>query len=188
MPSNEATLSTLIPLSDLSIEQRAAVRRNVEDILVRAAVKVAIRQDPADLIIRDTLPNTDLGLAAQEDWLIAGAGVVATELQYFSQALANDRCVAFYGVGIESAPGSVARLRLTLGAASAQIRGVFQLEQLLSRLEPAGYFSEPVLFTRNETCRVMVMPRLAFAANSERLHLFARTVEPIGAVVSAPSV
>jgi len=181
------TKSYLIPIGDLSLDARVSIRQNAEEVLVNAARDLAIRSNDRDLIIRDTLPNTDLGLAAQEDWLIAGAGVVATELQYISAVLAVDRCIVFYGLGVETAAASISRLRMTLGAGSALIRGVYQLEQLYSRLEPAGYFSEAVLFTRQETCRIMVMPRLAFAANTERLHLLARTIEPIGAIVSAPS-
>ena len=188
MVQKQATKSYLIPVGDLSLQDRQDMRGNCDVALIQNAKRVAIRDQESDLILRDSLPNVDFGLAAQEDWLIAGAGVVAVELQYTLAVIANDRCVGFFGLGVESAPPSISRLRLTLGAASAQIRGVFQLEQLYSRLEAAGYFSEVVVFTRNETCRIMVMPRLAFAVNTERLHLLARTVEPIGAVVSAPSV
>lgn len=181
------TRSYLIPVGDLSLDERRGMRANTDDVLVASALELAIRTNPDDLILRDTLPFTDLALAAQEDWLIAGAGVVATELQYFSSALAVDRCIGFYGLSYESVPPSISRVRFTLGAASAQIRGSYQIEKLNSRLETAGYFSEAVVFTRQETARILVMPRLAFAANTQRLALDSRTVEPIGAVVSAPS-
>lgn len=189
-----ATKSYLIAVGDLSLDDRKAMRVNADQKLVVAAAKLAIRDMPEDLIIRDTLPNTDLTLApaapaATDEWLVAGAGVAGTDLQYVGAALAVDRCVVFYGVGSETAPQQISRVRLTLGAASAQIRGVFQIEQLNSRLETLGYFSEGVLFTRQEFVRIMVMPRTGgFAANSQRLHFLARTIEPIGAVVSAPSV
>lgn len=185
MPSSK---SYLLPIGDLTLQERQEIRANVNMVLDANASRLAIRDRLEDLIIRDTLPNTDLGLAAQEDWLIAGAGVVATELQYISAALAQDRVIAFFGVGSETAAASISRIRLTLGAASTTVRGLFQLEALNTRLEPAGYFSSPIVFTKQETARIMVMPRLAFAANSERLTLFARTIEPIGAVVSVPSV
>lgn len=183
-----ATKSYLIPLSDLTLSDRQDIRINVQAVLESNAQRLAIRDRIEDLVIRDTLPNTDLGLAAQEDWLVAGAGVLATELQYISAAIAQDRCIAFYGVGYESAAQSISRIRFTLGAASTTVRGVFQLEQMFDRLEPAGYFSSPIVYTRQETARIMVMPRIAFGANTERVHLLGRTIEPIGAVVSAPSV
>ena len=190
-PTQSATKSYLLPLSDLTLADRAEIRGNVQKALESNAMRLAIRDQVKDLLIRDALPFTDFAipaLANDESWLIAGPGVVGTELQYFSSAIAQDRVVAFWGVGVESAAASISRLRLTLGAASTQVRGVFQLEQLTDRLEPAGYFSNPIIYTRTEVARLMVMPRLAFAANTERLHLFCRVIEPIGAVVSAPSV
>lgn len=187
-----STKSYLLPLSDLTLADRAEIRSNVQKALESNAMRLAIRDNVSDLLVRDALPFTDFGLnplgLAEESWLIAGPGVVGTDLQYFAAAIAQDRVVAFWGVGVESAAASISRLRLTLGALSTQVRGVFQLEQLTDRLEPAGYFSSPIVFTRTEVARIMVLPRLVFAANTERLHLFCRIIEPIGAVVSAPSV
>lgn len=185
--------SYLVPIGDLTLQERQEIRGNVNQVLDANASRLAIRDRLDDLIIRDTLPNTDLGMtsagaAVAEDWLIPGAGVVGTEQQYLSAQLAQDRVIAFFGVGSESAAASIARIRLTLGAASTTVRGLFQLEALNTRLEPAGYFSSPIVFTKQETARIMVLPRIAFAAFSERLTLFARTIEPIGAVVSVPSV
>ncbi len=189
MPVGDVTKSYLIAAGDLSLDDRKALRMNSDEVLKAAATRLAIRDRLDDLIIRDTLPNADLALAASEDWLVAGVGVAGTDLQYIGTTLAVDRCVVFYGVGSETAPQQISRVRLTLGAASAQIRGVFQLEQLNSRLETLGYFSEAVLFTRQEFVRILVMPRTGgFAANSQRLHFLARTIEPIGSTVSAPSV
>jgi len=185
--ADRATKSYLIPIGDMSLTDRQAIRKDCDNQIVSAALRAAVKDDPDLLAVRDTLPNTDLGLAAQEAWLIAGAGVVATELQYFNPTLAVDRCVGFFGVATEMATPGVSRLRFTLGAASSQVRGTYQLEPLYTRLEAAGYFSEVVIFVRQELVRCMVMPRVAWAANTERLELYARTVEPIGTVVSLPS-
>lgn len=183
-----ATKSYLIPVGDLSLSDRQGIRANVDQVITGNALELAIRTNDRDLIIRDTLPFTDLALAAQESWLVPVAAVVAAESQYFSSVVAVDRIIGFYGIALETAPVVFSRLRLTLGATSAQIRGVFQLEQLNARLEPAGYFSEAVVFTRQETVRVLLMARAAALLNTQIVPLFARTVEPIGAVVSAPSV
>lgn len=182
------TKSYIVPLEDLTLAERAQIRKDAEQGLEVSADSLKLRANLDSMVIRDVLPNTDLGLAAQEDWLIAGAGVLATELQYFSSVIANDRVLAFYGIYIESAASSISRVRLTQGATSAQVRGVYQLEQLNARLEPVGYLTEPVYWIRQETARVMVMPRLAFAANTERLGFLSRIIEPIGNVLSAPSV
>ena len=188
MAQNDVTYSYLIPIGDLSLGERQASRAGCDTVLKANATRLAIRDRLDDMIIRDVLPNVDLGLAATDDWLVAGPGVAGTDLQYIGAAIPNDRVIAFWGCGMESAIPSISRLRLTLGAASSQVRGAFQLEQLYSRLEPVGYFSESIAFIRGEFCRVMVLPRLAFAANGQRFHLLARTIEPIGTTVSAPSV
>jgi len=188
------TKSYLIPVGDLSLEARVAFRASVDDDLLKTAERVAIRDMEADLLVRDSLPNTDLGtaaaggvaLAAQEDWLMAAAGVVAAEGPLVWATLAQDRCIGFYGLAINNAPAVVSRVRFQLGAGA--VRAVYQIEQLEPRLEPIGYFSKPVFFTRNEPVRILVMPKIAFAVNTMRMPMLARTVEPIGAVVSAPSV
>jgi len=198
MVTKPFTASYLLPVGDLTLEDRRMLRGDVDAKLRDTAVTLRIQPDESTLVIRDTLPNTDLGVGVggpgvgagtAEDWLDQIAGVVGAEHQYFvSPALAPDRCIGFYGVSAESAPPSISRLRLTLGPASAQTKGVFQLESLYTRLETAGYFTEAIIFQRQEIVRVMVMCRLAYAALTERLALLARTIEPIGAVVSASSV
>ncbi len=187
--------SYLLPLSDLTLADRAEIRGNVQQALVANAMRLAIRDRIQDMVIRDALPFTDFAINGlggpalpDESWLIAGPGVIGTNLQYFSNAIAQDRVVAFWGVGVESAAASISVLRLTLGAASTETRGTFQLEQLTDRLEPAGYFSSPIVFTKTEVCRGMVLPRLAFAANTERLHLSCRVIEPLGTIVSRSAV
>jgi len=199
MASMAPTTSYLIPVGDLTLDQRLTLRNNVDDLLEQQCGPggLSIVTDPRNLLIRDSLPNTDFGVGiggpavgagTDESWLEQIAGVAGVEHQYFVAVLPVDRCIGFYGISVESAPAPVSRVRLTLGAASAQIRGVYQLEKLYTRLETAGYFSEAVIFTRNETVRVMVMCRLAYAALVNRLELMARTAEPIGGVVSAKSV
>lgn len=189
------TKSYLIPVGDMTLTDRKNTRQNCDDILTERGTRLIV-DNPEQMVIRDVLPNTDLGVGlggpaagagTAEDWLIQGAGVLGTELQYFSSLLAIDRVIGFYGVSLESAPPSISRIRLTLGPASPQVRGVFQLEKLYSRLETVALFSEVVVYIRNDTIRCMVMPRLAFAALTERVALLGRVIETIGQVVSTPS-
>jgi len=182
------TKSYLIPIGDMSLDDRKGTRANTDQVLINTAPRLAIRDMSADLVIRDSSPNVDLSLAAQDDWLVAGAGVVAAETAYTAFALPQDKLIAFFGLGVENAPPGVSRVRFTLGAASGEVRGYFHLEQLYSRLETAGYFSEPIHYIRNEFIRILVMARIAFAVNTQRIHLMARTLEPIGVTVAKPSV
>lgn len=182
------TKSYSIPISDLTLAERQNVRAAVDANLLTAALKTAIRDDPSQLIIRDALPNLDLGLAATDDWLIAGVGVAGTELQYISQLIAQTQAIGVYGVSIEQANPAISRIRLSLGPASNTTLAQYQIEDTYPRLEPVAYFSEPTVFPKNVTARIMVMPRTAFAANTQRLQLLARTIEPLGDVISTPSV
>lgn len=172
----------------MSIEDRRFARSSAQKWLVDSAAELRVRFNEKDLLIRDILPATDVGLAATDDWLIAGAGVAGTELQYIATQLAVDRIIVFYGIQTTMAVPSISHVRMTQGAASATTRGEYQLEQLYGRQEPVGFLSEPVGFLRQETPRVMVMPRLAFVVNSERLQLLGRVLEPIGGIISSPSI
>lgn len=188
-----ATKSYIIPIGDLSLDDRKGMRANVDEKLIVIAGMLKIRPSEDDLVIRDTLPNFDLGLtdvaaAVTDSWLVPGAGVVGTPLQYFAPVIAQDHALAVFGFETENATPSISRVALTQGPASAQSRGVYQVESLYTRLEPVGYLSEAIPFNRGEVFRTMVVPRLAFAVFTERFHLLARTVEPIGFIISAPSV
>ncbi len=177
--------SYIIPIEDLTLQERVERRKAVDNNLLTAAKKLGIRDNDEDFLIRDTLPNTDVGLAATRAWLVAGAGVAGTELQYFSTAIAVDTVVMFWGVSYETVPQDISVVRFTLGAASTETRGIYQIEELFSRLVPEGYLSDPIYYVRNETARVLVEPRVAFAVNTQRLKLLSRTIEVVGNIVSA---
>jgi len=179
----------------MTLTDRRNTRLNCDQILTERGLKL-VHDDPDQLVIRDVLPNNDLGVGiggpvvgagTAEDWLDQIAGVAGVEHQYFSSLLAIDRVIGFYGISLESAPPSISRIRLTLGPASPQVRGSFQLEKLYTRLETVAFFSEVVIYIRNDTIRCMVMPRLAYAALTERIALLGRVIETIGQVVSTPS-
>lgn len=183
--------SYLISVGDTTLNERRDMRGAVMKVLIDNAQTLALRVNVNDMVIRDVLPNadfgiTDVGAVVTDAWLVPGAGVVGTELQYFSAALPNDRVVGFYGISYESVPLSISRVRFTLGAASVETRGIYQIEAPNSRLETAGYLTSPVIYNRTEVARVMVMPRLAFAAFSQRLALLGMTLEPYGNQISRP--
>lgn len=182
------TTSYITESDDMSLEDRRQARKSGQDWLLSSGSELRVRFNQGDLLIRDIFPNTDLSLASQDDWLIAGAGVVATELQYFVPTLPAGRVIVFWGLGTLNAVPSLSRLRLTQGSASATTRGQYQIEKLFNADRPVGFFSEPVGFLPNEIARCMVMPRIAFAANTERMFLLGRTLEPIGGVISSPSI
>jgi len=182
------TKSYLIPVGDLSLEARVVMRQDSDNILIQNALRLRVRDDPKDLIVRDILPNADLGLAASDDWLVPVAGVVGAESVYFSVALPNTVVHAYYGISVETVPFTFSRIRLAQSATATNVKGVFQLEQLFSRLEPVGYFSQPVIFPNQQVIRVLLMARIASLLNTQRVTLLGRAAEPIGDTISSPGL
>ncbi len=187
-----ATFNTIIPIGDLTLEERKALRMNAENNLIKAALDLKIRDREEALYVRQGHPTTDLAIGSvantAQDWNIGVAGVAGTTMQWFAAALAINRCLTIYGLSIAQVPASVSLITLSQGPASAQIRFVGQLEELEARLEMVGLFSEGIIFIQQETIRAQLMPKVAWAANAYRLPLLTRVVEPIGLVISGPSV
>ena len=190
LPSYTGYKSYSVLTSDLTLDERRVVRAHVEDVLGYVAKELRIKTDDRDLEIRDILPATDLGLAATNDFLVAGAGIAGTELAYFAPLVGINVCMAFFGVAVENAAPGISSMRLTQGpvAPGVEVRGVYQIESLYDCLEPRAYFTEPVVFTRSETARALVTPRVAFAVNTQRVKLYGKIVEPRGTVLSGSSV
>ena len=189
-----ATYSYLIPKGDLSLSDRAGMRAEADHDLVQKAVDLSIKTDPNDLLVRDTLPYTDLNMsdasaAHDESWILANAGVVGTDAVMFVNAIPQNKVVSFWGVSVEGPVNAVSRIKLGIGTGSAlsTTLAIFQLEELYSALEPVGYFSQGIMFVQLDNAMGLVMPRIAFPAYQQRLALLARTCEPIMTLISRPS-
>lgn len=185
------TRSYLVPIGDVNLEQRQQKRVNCDDVIIEVALRRQIKDRPEDLTVRDTLPNTDLGVAGlQNSWLVAAAAVVAAETVFTAAAIAINNVVGFYGIAPETTPVVWSFVRFAVGTAAAPTitRGLFHLEQLNSRFEPVGYFSEIPYFERTEFCRISLMARAAAAGATQVVPMLARTCEPIGTIITMPSV
>lgn len=182
------TKSYILPIGDLSLNDRQTMRAQADSVIVRQVLDKAIVSDESQVVVRDCLPNVDLGITgARDSWIDTNASVADVEHNFFNQnPVSQQQVIAFFGVAPETTPMVFSKLRFTLGGGA--VRGVFQLESLYSRLEPAGYFGEPIVYVRTEVATCKVTPRAAAAANSVIFPLLARTGEPIGNVISAPSV
>jgi hypothetical protein len=183
------TTSELIPIGDLSLQERASIRSIVDSNLVDIAIRRSISNDPGNLVVRDILPYTDLGLTGSsnaEEWLITSAATAGTLLNYINaRQLTTTQAAAFFGVGSPMASPQVSALKFYYGSANAQVKAYFQLEQLFSRLESQGYFGAPLYYGPQEFLTVQVMPISSFAASTERLTLIGRIVDLFGQTISA---
>ena len=122
---------------------------------------------PASIDIREFQPLLDGG-AGVDAWvsavIAAVGGVYAVLAGVAAPVMAANRLGVIYKVGIETAPSPVSRLTIRSGGAAGNIVGVFDLEQLVNRLETEGFFSEPVVIDPNITYAMQVTGRIATAA------------------------
>jgi hypothetical protein len=187
----QSTLSELIPIGDLDIPTRQRMRSDVDVALVATALEKKVSNQPSGIVVRDTLPTTDMALtggasATGDQWIVAAAGVAGTAQNYINALqLTATQCCGFWGVAQAVAVSNVGRLTFFLGPAQGQTKGIFQLEQLISRLESEGYFSTPLIYVAQDIITVAVKPFNAFAANTERLVLLSRMADQFGTTISA---
>lgn len=180
------TMSYLTPASSLTLAERRTIIDAVDYNLQVQADKLSIA---GDLVVRDTLPDTDLGLAATRDWLVAGLGIAGTELAFVNFAVPVDHVIGYYGVALLTAGQGISVTRFALGATQSQVKSVVQVEQLDALLEPVGYLNTDLYYKRNDVQWIGVMPRRGgFAANSQRVVLLSRVLEPFGTTVSAAMI
>ena len=182
MPKNDYQASYVLPARLVPTFKEEALRRELEEALTRLSINAGIVTSRESLVVRDVLPNADLGLATNS-WL-SPALVANTEVTFVTVALGNRRHLAFYGVSTESAAPSISMIYFRIGATGSSTFLLANLEGLYAEQETVGYFSEPVIYVPNETVFVRVLPRVTNAAG-ERIRLHALIAEPKGEAVSS---
>lgn len=178
------TESYLIPGGDLSLADRTEARVAVDNQLI----DIGARDFPSaqKWSIRDTEPHADINFATTGDWLDAAAGVAGTAHAYINHALPNKTYMGFFGVNYLSAPANVSWLKFFIGLSQTAVIAFFHLEQIQQRLERFGYFSQMIVYNSQDTVYQTVMPKLAYAANIERIVMLSRIAEPEGNTILAP--
>jgi hypothetical protein len=104
---------------------------------------------PSSIDVRAPQPTLDFGCTV-DDWQTPALAAVNTFYTIFNGVVTPTlnavRLAVWYGVGVETVPFPVSRLTWRSGGAAGNIIAEFDLEQLINRLEPIGFFSEPVIF------------------------------------------
>jgi hypothetical protein len=143
---------------------------------------------PKSIDIREMQVITDIPAIVLDQWNTAPLLVIGTAYSAFqavaAPVMAANRLAVFYKVGIEAvAPINVSRLTFRSGGAAGNIIGMFDLEQLVNRLETDGYFSEPVIIDPTATYAVQLTCRIASGV-FERVQLGCFVFEPAGTVIA----
>lgn len=177
-----ALTSYIIPVGDLSLDQRTGMRNTLDDNLLQTLINRNVKTDRSQLVVRNVMPLADVGIAgAGQSWLIPGPSVVGTEIVYINSLLNAVTAVGFYGAAIVVANNGITRLRFLLNA--ADVRAVMSVEELEGRLEPVGYFANQQIYSPQDTITVGVLPKAVFA--SQTFVLLARIAEPRGILITA---
>lgn len=189
--------SGAIPIGELSLDDRRRMRLDALTQLRSRAITVKhLAGNPSELVIRDILPMTDLGLSpvgvgvADNYWVvdIAAATGAAARINWINIALAVNRMLVIYGGAALSASPMIATLFFQSGPGGATVKGVVQLEACYAMLEPAYYLAKACLWDPQETVFISFVPRLNAAADTDRHVLRGAIAEPLGEFLSGPVI
>jgi hypothetical protein len=133
----------IIPSQELKLEDKIEARKHALDLLT-SMIK-ARGKDPAQYVVRDILPKTDLGLAAEE-WKITFTKAYEWERKV-NIKLEQDKFIVFYGYQNNSAVPKTLAVKFFVDVKPIE---VIQVENLYTYDEPIGFFT-PLGWMENET-------------------------------------
>jgi len=174
----DVEMSYIIPFSELDIAEIAAIKQQVIDALFSVAMKMTgLTRD--QLVIRNLLPKTDLGLT-NEYW--ETPSLTANDwTNYFTKQLAEQQFVVFYGVANLAPDPKATALRFKVGSeAGTKTLDVVQLEELYTNtVRTDGFFKRPIIYKERQYSNVDVYSK---ATGTDPLMLRGFVAEPAGRV------
>ena len=178
----------LIPGDELSIEQKQALRMNVDRTLQDRATTVKSIGRSNELVVRDIVPNLDINVAPlnTSQWITGALVAGVVPINYVNAPLANNKILAFYGIADLEANPVVDVVFFRVGATGGSTRGIAHLAQMFSKMTTDGYLDMAIVYDPQEVMFIQVVAN-AIAA-TERLILLGRVIEPVGATISGPAI
>jgi len=168
----------LTPIKQLSLADIAAIEASIKERLLDEASR-RLARPKEQLVIRDILPKTDLGLT-NEEWVTPSLTANAWT-KYFDIKLPDTRFICFYGAANNAADPIVTAVMLKMGPAGATTRGSMELEEIYADEVPVGILDEAVLYRGGDHIYVDCWAK---KAGTEPLVLKGMVAEPYGEVVS----
>ena len=171
-------MGLIVPASELEVADIMAIRQKVIDSLFSVAMKMTgLSRD--QLVVRNTLPSTDLGLS-NEVWVTPSL-TANSWTNYITNQLDDQRFVAFYGVANLDPDPITTAVRFKLGSGTGtKTLDVVQVEDLYSDSERIdGYLKRPIIYKEKQYVNIDVYAR---DSGTDRLVLKSLTVEPAGRV------
>jgi len=134
----------------LSNEKIDAIRNQLKQ-LVASAVR---QKGYVEVLVRDILPTSDLGVGTNEEWKFTGL-VAGNNANAVSKTLPDDTAIAFYGVRFLSPTPKITAIRFKEG--DAKIKMVFQLQAGYTEEEKEVIFEEPIFYEPTSSIKIDVI-------------------------------
>lgn len=172
------SINFIVPVGSMSLSDQkeyrkraiiAGIKRAIEKKIGDVSDLQAFLQNPETYLpqsidVRELQPIQDAG-AALDQWNTAALAAVGTTYSVFQAAatvaMPTNKLIVFYGIGCETVPLPVSRLEFRIRAITGNMQAVFDLEQLVNRMETVGFFSTPVIWDPGVTYAAQVMARIA---------------------------
>ena len=179
-------MSQLIHVKELSVDNirnsKMVTRRKLAELILGASVVTTGK----DVVFRDAMANTDLGITngTDTDEFTTGAMTAGTDYTYVSltAGVPQNKRIGFYGmtiVGSYLRPPVIGALWLT-GNGGANVMGDFDLQSGYGYEERSWFFDNPLIYNALDIITVRLRVAVSTAANALQVVLRALVAEPAG--------
>jgi len=167
------------PKGQLTPQDIAGIEASVKErLLSEASGKLNLSRD--QLVVRDILPKTDLGLT-NEEWVTPSLTADAYT-KYFDIKLPDNRFICFFGAGNNAADPIVTLVVLKMGPAGGTTKGTMEIEEMYAEDVPICLTDEAILYRGGDHIYVDVWAK---ASGTEPLVLKGMVCEPYGQIISS---
>jgi hypothetical protein len=159
-----------MPLSAPVTEEESYVRiESLKQKLISIAISRKIAASPDELIVRDLLPQEDLGCPGET---FTSAPI--------AKRVESNKIIGFYGVASpEGAPSDLSAVRFRTGPEGTKVINIYQFQQMFGNaFDFMGYFDEDIIYKNDDYMAI------DFYASTSRIVLLGLVVEPKGETVN----
>ena len=171
-------MGKIIPDMDLEIAERKAIKESLTEGMKEKAVELKYVAGMDELIVREILPKTDMGLT-NEYWVTPSLTANAWTAYFPAKQVADKTLVGFYGVKNLSADPKITGIRFFSGKEKTKTLDVTQLEEIYKVGAAEGFFDEPLVYIAKQYITTELYSK---AAVTELFMLRGYVVEPAGEV------
>ena len=171
-------MGKIFPFAELGLEQLRAIEDAVKEKLLEVAMRETGKKRE-ELVIRDILPKTDLGLT-NEVW-VASISTANSWNTWITKELPKNKFIAFYGVAVLSASPITTGVAFKIGATGATTKDIMMYEEIFAEEKPVGYTEEPIIYKGGDYVYIQLYGK---STGTEYIVLKGMICEPVGETIS----